>query len=105
MGVTTYKFSQEKSREDLADMILMHGYSFRIVEHKGFLKFVKNLRPQFKVMGEKTTCEDCKDRVADLKVQVYRMIQDAPGRLSFTTDLWTSNQNLGYMAVTGIYSI
>ena len=44
-GITTYKFPQEKSQEDLADMIIMHEYSFRMVEHKGFLKFVQNLRP------------------------------------------------------------
>jgi len=31
------------------------------------------------------------------------MIQEISGHLSFTTDLWISNQNLGYMAVMGLY--
>lgn len=103
LGITAYKFSQDVSRQDLAHMIVMHGYPFHMVEHKGFLKFVNNLRPQFKVMCDKTTREDCKDYVTSLKKKVNIMIQEISGRLSFTTDLWTSNQNLGYMAVTGLY--
>src|SRR5260364_158024 len=48
-GLTTYKFSQEKSRQDMTEMIIRHVYSFRIVEHEGFLKFIKNLQPKYKV--------------------------------------------------------
>ncbi|CAG8661889.1 10401_t:CDS:2 [Ambispora gerdemannii] len=99
-SVVTYKFSQERSRQDLANMIIMHEYPFRMVEHEGFLKFVNNLQPQFKVMSEKTTREDCKNLVADLEIKIRIMIQETPGHLSYTTDLWTSNQTLGYMAVT-----
>lgn len=102
-GVSNYKFSQDKSREDLVDMIIMHAYPFHMVEHKGFLKFLKNLRPQFKLICEKTISADCKIRVEELTTKIRIMIQEAPGHLSFTTDLWTSNQNLGYMAVTCMY--
>jgi hypothetical protein len=99
-GLVTHKFSQKRSCQDLSEMLILHAYPFRMVGHEGFLKFVNNLQPQFKVMSEKTACEDCKDIVKDLKVKAHLMIQEAPGHLSYTTDLWTSNQNLGYMVIT-----
>ena len=90
-GLVTYKFSQERSHQDLSKMLIMHTYPFRMVEHEGFLMFVNNLQPQFKVMSEKTVREDCKDIVEDLKVKVRTLIQEVPGHLSYTTNLWTSN--------------
>ena len=97
------KFSQEKSCQDLADMIVLHGYPFRIVEHQGFLKFVNNLQPNFRVMSEKTIHEDCKNIVANLELKVHKMICEAPGNLCFMTDMWRSNQNTGYIVITCIY--
>jgi len=67
LGITAYKFSQDISHRDLAHMIVIHVYPFHIVEHKGSLKFVNNLRPQFKVMCDKTTRKDCKDYITDLR--------------------------------------
>ena len=51
-------------------------------------------------MSERTIREDCKKHVVNLEVMIRIMVQKAPRNLSFTTDLWTSNQNLGYIAVT-----
>ncbi|KAF0468858.1 hypothetical protein F8M41_025741 [Gigaspora margarita] len=40
-GLATYKFSQKRSHEDLSKMIILNSYSFHMVEHEGFLIFVK----------------------------------------------------------------
>ena len=82
-------------------MIVIHG---RMVEHRGFLKFINNLQPQFSVMSETTIHEDCKKIVNNLEIKVRKMIDDAPENLSFTTDIWTSNQNTGYMVIICMYS-
>ena len=99
-GLTAYKFSQEKSRQDMNEMIIRHAYSFRMVGHEGFLKFIDNLQPKYKVICEKTVHDDCVNIVEKLKVKARTIIEEAPGRLSYTTDLWTSIQTLGYMVVT-----
>ncbi|CAG8614881.1 4540_t:CDS:2 [Diversispora eburnea] len=91
LGLVTYKFFQKRSCQDLSKMIIIHTYPFRMAEHEGFLTFVNNLQPQIKVMSAKTTCEDCKDIIKDLKVKVHMMIQETPGNLNYMTDLWTSN--------------
>ena len=84
----------------MTEMIIRHAYSFRMVEHEGFLKFISNLQPKYKVVSEKTVHDNCMDVVKKLKVKVRTMIEEAPGWLSYTSDLWTSNQTLGYMVVT-----
>ncbi|CAG8446975.1 2399_t:CDS:2 [Diversispora eburnea] len=42
---------------------------------------------QFKVINEKTTCENCKDIVKDFKLKVHMIIQEASGHLSYITNL------------------
>ncbi|CAG8613579.1 7179_t:CDS:2 [Diversispora eburnea] len=62
LSLVTYKFSQERSHQDLSKILIMCAYPFHMI-----------------------------------KASI--MIQEAPGHLSYTTDLWTSNQNLEYMVV------
>lgn len=79
-GLTVYKFFQEKSWQDMTKMIIRHAYSFRTVEHEGFLKFISNLQPKYKVVSEKTVHDDCMDVVKKLKVKARTMIEEAPGQ-------------------------
>lgn len=44
--------------------------------------------------------KDCNNIVEELKIKARILIQEAPGNLSYTSDMWTSNQNLGYLFVT-----
>ena len=81
-------------------MIIRHSYLFCMVTYEGFIKFVKNLQPQYKMVGKRTAHEDCMKIVSDLKEKVRIIVQEAPGNISYTTDLWTSVQTLGYMVIT-----
>ena len=59
-------------------MIIRYMYLFRTVKHEGFLKFIKNLQPKYKVVYEKTVHDDCMDIVEKLKVKACTMIEEAP---------------------------
>ncbi|WRX29339.1 zinc finger protein [Theobroma cacao] len=48
------RFDQERSRLDLARMIILHGYPLAMVEHVGFKVFVKNLQPLFDLVPNST---------------------------------------------------
>lgn len=39
-GISTYKFSQEISRQDMAKMVVRHSYSFSMVEDEGFVNLL-----------------------------------------------------------------
>ncbi|XVE89056.1 hypothetical protein DITRI_Ditri19aG0119600 [Diplodiscus trichospermus] len=63
----------------------MHEYPLQIVEHSGFVDFVKTLQPQFNMVSFNTIQRDC--------VTMYLKEK----RVSLALDLWVSNQTVGYV--------
>ncbi|GJV21178.1 zinc finger BED domain-containing protein RICESLEEPER 2-like protein [Tanacetum coccineum] len=47
--LSNYTFNEDTSRQNLAEMIILHEYLFSMVEHHGFRKFVKGLQPLFRI--------------------------------------------------------
>ncbi|XP_077237236.1 zinc finger BED domain-containing protein RICESLEEPER 2-like [Tasmannia lanceolata] len=88
------------SRQDLAHMIMLHEYPFKMVEHPGFIKFAKNLQPLFKMVSRNTIKSDCLAIYKKEKEKLSTVFETIPGRISLTTDMWTSNQTLGYICLT-----
>jgi hypothetical protein len=97
-----WKFSPEVSRDLLAKMIIVHEYPFRIVEHAIFQKFVGSLQPEFKMISQNTVRDDCLKIYNQFRNNIIEEIASIP-RLALTTDLWTSNDQTGYMVVTAHY--
>ncbi|XP_058112092.1 zinc finger BED domain-containing protein RICESLEEPER 2 [Magnolia sinica] len=95
------EFDQDRSRQDIAKMIIVHEYPLHIVEHSGFITFVQNLQPQFKMVTFSTVEADCLAIYQKEKQNLMQLMGTIPGRISLTLDLWTSSQTLGYMCVTG----
>ncbi|XP_039029285.1 zinc finger BED domain-containing protein RICESLEEPER 1-like [Hibiscus syriacus] len=67
-------FDPERSRLDLARMIILHGYPIAMVEHVGFKVFVKNLQPLFDI-----------------------------GRINLAVEMWCSPENSKYVCLTAHY--
>ncbi|PIA25928.1 hypothetical protein AQUCO_10200001v1 [Aquilegia coerulea] len=97
------KFDQERSRYDLARMIILHEYPLSMVEHVGFRRFVSNLQPSFQLMSCDDVKSDCLQIYGKEKQKVYEMLDKVPGRLSLTADMWTSYQDHGYLCLTAHY--
>jgi len=58
-----YNFNQEKSRQDLVDMIVMHEYPLSIVDHLGFRRFVSGLNLDFAMLSRRTLRTDIFENV------------------------------------------
>lgn len=56
--LSNYKFDAEQSREDIANMIIIHDYPLSVVEHYGFRKYSNGLEPSFKVPCRATIKSD-----------------------------------------------
>ena len=82
--IGNFTFDQDISREKLAHVIILHEYPLSIVDHAGFRDFVSNLQPLFKMVSHNTTKDDI------MKIETI---------MAITTDMWTSNQKKGYMAI------
>ena len=95
-----WEFDQKTSRALLARMIVLDEMPFSIVEYSGFIDFVKSLNPLFDMVSRVTIKDDCMKAYHDKKSRYCAGFKKYAGRVSLTTDMWTSNQTLGYMCIT-----
>ncbi|KAM1714689.1 hypothetical protein ACFX12_025264 [Malus domestica] len=100
-GHAKISFDQERCNHEIATMIIMHEYPLHIVEQQGFISFVRTLQPQFNMVSLKAVQDDCVAIYHREKQNLLNLISGIPGRVSLTVDLWTSNQNLGYVFLRG----
>jgi hypothetical protein len=76
----------------------MHEYPFNIVEHEYFVDFIKSLRPSFPIKSRVTVRKELMGIFVEEQKKLY--FKTVNCRFSATMDMWTSNQNKGYMCVT-----
>ena len=98
--VRAFSFDHDTLRRELANMIIKHEYPLSMVEHSGFRKFVSSLQPMFKVISRNTLKKNIFKRYEYEKSKIMKLLASNQSRIFITTDLWTSNQNMGYMVVT-----
>ncbi|CAL1377045.1 unnamed protein product [Linum trigynum] len=97
----TWKFDQEFIRAGLVEMIILDEMPFRSVEKEGFKRFMARACPMFKIPSRRSVREDCFRLFLEQKGKLrdYFKIK-CGGRVSITTDSWTSCQNFNYMCIT-----
>lgn len=100
VNLGSIKFDQERSRLDLARMIMVHGYPLGMVDHLGFKNFVKNLQPSFEILTNSGIEFDCLKIYEKEKQKVYEMIRNFHGRISMAVGKWASPENEEYMCLT-----
>ncbi|XP_038987604.1 zinc finger BED domain-containing protein RICESLEEPER 2-like [Phoenix dactylifera] len=71
-----------------------------MVEHQFFVLFYKALNPKFELIKRVALRNDCMKMFAIEKQKLRSMLRNVD-RISLTTDLWTSNQTIGYICITG----
>ncbi|XP_073004471.1 zinc finger BED domain-containing protein RICESLEEPER 1-like isoform X2 [Typha latifolia] len=97
------QFDQEVSRQDLARMVVQHGYRFSIVHDVGFRTFVRNLQPQFKMVSYDTVKVDCMRIYETARLRLHEVLSKLPCRLSLSIDMWRSNVGAEFMCLTCHY--
>lgn len=97
------RFDQERSRLDLARMIILHGYPLSIVEHVGFKIFVKNLQPLFEIVPNSSIELSCIEIFGKEKQKVYEMINRLHGRINLAVEMWSSPESTEYLCLLAQY--
>ncbi|RVW73150.1 putative AC transposase [Vitis vinifera] len=87
-------------REKLASAIILHEYPLSIVDHVGFRDFATSLQPLFKMVSCNTIKGDIMKIYEVEKDKMISYLEKLQSRVAITTDIWTSNQKKGYMAIT-----
>ena len=99
-SVQIYRYDAEVSLKKFYLALIMHEYPFAMVEHEYFVDFVKSLRPGFLFKSHTTTRKEILDMFGDEKKKLYEQLKSLSCRFSSTMEMWTSNQNKGYMCIT-----
>lgn len=101
VDINNHYFDQEKSRYELACMVILHEYPLSIVNHVGFRKFVSSLQPQFKIPSRNTMKSDIIKIFDCEKAKVMHLMGKLGCRVAITTDMWSSKHTKkGFMAIT-----
>jgi len=95
-----WSYDPDVSRSLLMRMISLHEIPFLFTEYDGFRSFVASLNPLFKVPCRTIVRNGCIKAFHEKKVALKETLKNAGCRFSLTTDMWTSNQTLGYIVVT-----
>ncbi|XP_010239410.1 zinc finger BED domain-containing protein RICESLEEPER 2 [Brachypodium distachyon] len=76
-----------------------------------FLKFedpylqvwIDSMQPAFQIKGRHTVRDDAMKMYQEMKKDIEIEFENLDSRICLTSDMWTSNQNLGYMCITAHY--
>ena len=94
------KFDQKSVLDALIRMIVIDELPFRFVENEGFKYFIYVACPMFCLPSRTKVGRDCLALYKVEKEALKTFFRKSKQRISITTDLWTSNQNLSYMCLT-----
>ncbi|CAL5404674.1 unnamed protein product [Camellia sinensis] len=98
VDVVATSFSIEVARRYLAEMIVIDELPFRFVDGVGFKRFCDVMQPKFKIPSRYTVARDIVDIYTNERERLKKIVKGR--RICFTTDTWTSIQNLCYMCLT-----
>ncbi|XP_024028498.1 zinc finger BED domain-containing protein RICESLEEPER 2-like [Morus notabilis] len=78
----------------------MHDLPFQFVEYKGLRAMLQYLYPDVELVSRNTAKADSLKLYAREKMKIKNMLDACPGRISLTSDLWTSLTTYGYLCLT-----
>ncbi|KAH9794635.1 BED-type domain-containing protein [Citrus sinensis] len=93
-------WSQDACRRAVTKMIIMGELLFSFVDNKGFRHFCSVVIPQFVMPSRRTIGRDVMELFLEEKTMLKSFICNNKQRVSLTTNLWTSVQNMSYMVIT-----
>nr|GMD19267.1 zinc finger BED domain-containing protein RICESLEEPER 2-like [Ipomoea batatas] len=93
------KYDQARIREVISHMIMVHELPFSFVEYDLFNIVMQTASPYYERISRTTTTKDCWSTYEIEKKRVQGLLK-LVDKISITTDIWTSNQNIQYMVIT-----
>lgn len=97
--IQNWKFDNSRIREIISHMLMVHELPFNFVEYDLFNVLMKEANPGYNKISRASTRQDCVSSYDIGKKRIKKMLSTV-NRVSITTDMWTSLQNIHYMVVT-----
>lgn len=89
------EFNQEQTWLALAK--ILDELPFKFIENQGFREFMVETQPRFKIPSRITIARNCIQLYFHEKEKLKVILSVNNQMVSFTTDIWTSIQNMNYV--------
>ena len=93
-------FSQESFYTYLVDLLVVQDLPFLLLESAEFRDLIQLLRPGTTVVKADALKNKVMDQFKKTQLQMKNFFSSIDSRISFTTDIWTSPNDLAFMAIT-----
>lgn len=78
----------------------MHQHPFTIIEETGFIDYVRSIHPTTEIPTADTIKSHIMKFYEDDKEKIKNILKNISGKISFTTDCWTSLSSKSFMSIT-----
>lgn len=85
---------------ELVKWIVMNQHAFTTVEERGFHDFIHTLYPTAKIPSADTIKSYISNFYEADKEKIQNILLNVPGKISFTTDCWTSPSIKSFLSIT-----
>ncbi|CAN1178295.1 Zinc finger BED domain-containing protein RICESLEEPER 2 [Linum perenne] len=99
-AVQNFKYDHGKMRQVISHWIILTEKSLSTADHEMFTLMMKTANPLYQRVTRSTTTADVFSTYDIFKGKVKGLLKHVQ-RMSLSTDMWTSNQTMQYMVVTG----
>jgi hypothetical protein len=99
----SFVFNPQKSRELMVKWCISVEIPFNKFDDPHFAPWIESLQPTFKPGGRQTVRNAYVGSYEKEVQMLQNEFQNLDSRICFTSDLWTSNQKLGYICITAHY--
>ncbi|PIA55464.1 hypothetical protein AQUCO_00700036v1 [Aquilegia coerulea] len=103
-NILAFTYSQSVARRRLIKWIIKRELPFNVIEELEFASMIKeSFCPQFVAFSRHTVRSDIVKVFKEEKTKLKEVLLAFDRKICLTSDLWTSNQNLGYCSITAHY--
>eukprot|EP00267_Zea_mays_P055280 XP_020408604.1 zinc finger BED domain-containing protein DAYSLEEPER isoform X2 [Zea mays] len=99
----SFVFDSQKARECMVKWCISAEVAFNKFDDPFFAQWMESMQPSFSGVGRQTMQNDCITRFKMMRQELRNELQSLNSRICLTTNLWTSNQKLGYLCLTAHY--
>ncbi|XP_042433857.1 zinc finger BED domain-containing protein RICESLEEPER 2-like [Zingiber officinale] len=100
LAIRSQRFNQERFRELLILAIVKHDLPFQFVEYEAIRSIFTYLEPQVNYFTRNTARTDILKMHKNECNRIAQEMHSCPGKICFTSDLWTSIATDGYICLT-----
>jgi hypothetical protein len=92
-------FDQRDFEKKLLDLFMKQDLPFLLINSREFRSLVQYLNPRAKLFQNKTLKNRIMSSYAEKQKEVIKALQDVPGKLSFTMDIWTAPNQISFLGI------